>query len=111
LRLDLGIVRFPDDVQRRQSFRTPTRTTHDWQPINGSTTPEALMPAREPQEVADLAVGIGTKKTHRRWDKVLVSSFLGGAYIAFGGLVAITVSSGLDPAIWGTLPTLFTGIA
>jgi formate transporter len=69
------------------------------------------MPAREPQEVADLAVAIGTKKTHRRWDKVLVSSFLGGAYIAFGGLVAITVSSGLDPAIWGTLPTLFTGIA
>jgi hypothetical protein len=26
-------------------------------------------------------------------------------------MVAVTVSSGLDPEIWGTLPTLFTGIA
>jgi formate/nitrite transporter len=42
---------------------------------------------------------------------VLVSSFLAGAYIAFGGLVAVTVSSGLDPRTWGTLPTLFTGTA
>jgi formate/nitrite transporter len=40
-----------------------------------------------------------------------VSAFLGGAYIAFGALVAITVSSGLDPARWGTLPTLFLGAA
>ncbi len=64
------------------------------------------MSAREPQEVAEVAVGVGTKKVHRRWDKVLVSAFLGGAYIAFGGLVAITVSSGLAPDIWGTLPTL-----
>ena len=63
------------------------------------------MSAREPQEVAEVAVGVGTKKVHRRWDKVLVSAFLGGAYIAFGGLVAITVSSGLAPDIWGTLPT------
>jgi formate/nitrite transporter len=37
--------------------------------------------------------------------------FLAGAYIAFGGLVAISVSSGLDPRIWGTLPTLFMGMA
>ena len=42
---------------------------------------------------------------------MLVSAFLAGAYIAFGGLVAITVSSGLDPETWGTLPTLFTGAA
>jgi formate/nitrite transporter len=42
---------------------------------------------------------------------VLVSSFLAGAYISFGGLVAITVSSGLNPETWGTLPTLFTGAA
>ena len=69
------------------------------------------MTAREPQEIADLAVQVGAKKVHRSWDKVLVSSFLAGAYIAFGSLVAITVSSGLKPAIWGTLPTLFTGIA
>src|ERR687889_463617 len=67
------------------------------------------MSARDPQEIAELAVGTGAKKTHRTWDRVLVSSFLAGAYIAFGGLVAITVSSGLDPQTWGTLPTLFTG--
>jgi formate/nitrite transporter len=69
------------------------------------------MSAREPQEMAAVAVTTGAKKAHRTWDRVLVSSFLAGAYIAFGGLVAITVSSGLDPKTWGTLPTLFTGAA
>jgi formate/nitrite transporter len=69
------------------------------------------MSAREPQEMAEAAVKTGLKKTTRTWDRVLVSAFLAGAYIAFGGLVAITVSSGLDPATWGTLPSLFTGVA
>ena len=69
------------------------------------------MTAREPQEMAQVAVQTGAKKTHRSWDRVLVSSFLAGAYISFGALVAITVSSGLDPAMWGTLPTLFMGAA
>jgi formate/nitrite transporter len=69
------------------------------------------MVAREPQEIAQVASDVGVKKTTRSWDKVLVSSFLAGAYIAFGGMVAITVSSGLDPEIWGTLPTLFNGAA
>ena len=69
------------------------------------------MAAREPQEMAQVAAATGAKKVHRTWDRVLVSAFLAGAYIAFGGLVAITVSSGLDPATWGTLPTLFTGAA
>jgi formate transporter len=69
------------------------------------------MTAREPQEMAQVAAEVGTKKVHRTWDRVLVSAFLAGAYIAFGGLVAITVSSGLDPGTWGTLPTLFMGAA
>ncbi|VXC04580.1 formate/nitrite transporter family protein [Nocardioides sp. AX2bis] len=69
------------------------------------------MSAREPAETATVAVEAGTKKTQRSWDKLLLSSFLAGAYIAFGALVAITVSSGLDPATWGTLPTLFMGFA
>jgi len=69
------------------------------------------MSAREPQETAEAAVTAGTKKTQRTWDRVLVSSFLAGAYIAFGALVSIAVSSGLDPKTWGTLPTLFTGAA
>jgi formate/nitrite transporter len=67
--------------------------------------------AREPQEMAQVAAETGAKKTHRTWDRVLVSAFLAGAYISFGALVAITVSSGLDPATWGTLPTLFMGAA
>ncbi len=69
------------------------------------------MTAREPAEMAQVAAETGAKKTHRTWDRVLVSAFLAGAYISFGGLVAITVSSGLDPGTWGTLPTLFTGAA
>jgi formate transporter len=61
--------------------------------------------------MAQVAAETGAKKTHRTWDRVLVSSFLAGAYISFGALVAITVSSGLDPDTWGTLPTLFMGAA
>jgi formate transporter len=67
--------------------------------------------AREPQEMAQVAAETGAKKTHRTWDRVLVSAFLAGAYISFGGLVAITVSSGLSAETWGTLPTLFMGAA
>nr|WP_221381456.1 formate/nitrite transporter family protein [Actinoplanes polyasparticus] len=69
------------------------------------------MPAKEPSDIAHAAVATGVKKAELRWDKVLVGSFLAGAYIAFGGLVAIAVSSGLDPRTWGSLPTLFTGTA
>jgi formate/nitrite transporter len=69
------------------------------------------MTAREPAEMAQVAAEAGAKKAHRTWDRVLVSAFLAGAYIAFGALVAITVSSGLNPETWGTLPTLFMGAA
>ncbi|MGY1669305.1 formate/nitrite transporter family protein [Geodermatophilus sp. SYSU D00710] len=69
------------------------------------------MTAREPAEIARVASQTGAKKVHRSWDRVLVSSFLAGAYISFGALVAITVSSGLDADTWGTLPTLFMGAA
>jgi formate/nitrite transporter len=69
------------------------------------------MSDRQPPEMAQVASETGAKKVHRTWDRVLVSAFLGGAYIAFGALVAITVSSGLDPDTWGTLPTLFMGAA
>jgi len=69
------------------------------------------MTAKQPAEMAQVASETGAKKVHRTWDRVLVSAFLGGAYIAFGALVAITVSSGLDTGTWGTLPTLFMGAA
>ncbi len=69
------------------------------------------MTAKKPDEIAREAVKAGDAKAHTSWDKTLLSAFLAGAYISFGALVAIVVSSGLDPEIWGTLPTLFTGIA
>jgi formate transporter len=69
------------------------------------------MTAKEPAEIAKVAAATGAKKVHRSWDRVLVSAFLAGAYISFGALVAVTVSSGLDTGIWGTLPTLFMGAA
>src|SRR3712207_4395065 len=69
------------------------------------------MTARQPAEMAQVASETGAKKVHRSWDRVLVSAFLGGAYIAVGALVAITVSSGLNTDQWGTLPTLFMGAA
>jgi formate transporter len=67
------------------------------------------MASKTPQETASAAVEAGTTKAKLGWDKALVGGFLAGAYIAFGGLVAIAVSSGLDPETWGTLPTLFAG--
>jgi formate transporter len=69
------------------------------------------MATKQPSEIAEAAVESGVAKAHLRWDKVVVGAFLAGAYISFGGLVAISVSSGLDPATWGTLPTLFMGAA
>jgi formate/nitrite transporter len=69
------------------------------------------MPAKTPDQIARAAVETGETKAATGWDKTLLASFLAGAYISFGAMVAVTVSSGLDPEIWGTLPTLFTGIA
>jgi formate/nitrite transporter len=67
------------------------------------------MSFKDPKATTVAGIDRGEAKAGLSWDKMLVASFLAGAYIAFGGLLAITVSSGLDPKIWGTLPTLFTG--
>jgi formate/nitrite transporter len=67
------------------------------------------MAIRAPEQITAAAVESGVKKAGLSWDKALVGGFLAGAYIAFGGLVAIAVSSGLKPDTWGTLPTLFSG--
>ena len=69
------------------------------------------MTAKTPDQIARTAVKTGETKAATSWDKTLLASFLAGAYISFGAMVAVTVSSGLDPELWGTLPTLFTGIA
>jgi formate/nitrite transporter len=64
---------------------------------------------KDPKAITEAGINVGVTKTGLSLDKMMVSGFLAGAYIAFGGLVAISVSSGLDPKMWGTLPTLFTG--
>ena len=69
------------------------------------------MTAKTPDQIARAAASTGQTKAATGWDKTLLAAFLAGAYISFGAMVAITVSSGLDPELWGTLPTLFTGIA
>ena len=67
------------------------------------------MSFKDPKAIAKAGVEKGAEKAHLSWDKALVAGFLAGAYIAFGALVAITTSSGLDPARWGSLATLFAG--
>jgi len=67
------------------------------------------MSYKDPKGIAKAGIETGVKKAKLSWDKAIVAGFLAGAYIAFGALLAVTVSSGMDPEIWGTLPTFFTG--
>src|SRR5919205_1855889 len=69
------------------------------------------MAFKTPQGITEAAITTGATKANLSPPKMLVGSFLAGAYIAFAGIVAIAVSSGLDPKVWGSLPTFFTGIA
>jgi formate transporter len=64
---------------------------------------------KDPKAITAAGVETGSKKAKLSWDKALLAGFLAGAYIAFGALVAISVSAGLKPETWGTLPTLFAG--
>ena len=63
-----------------------------------------------PPQIAVEAIKSGVSKAAATPPKALVGGFLAGAYIAFGSLLAIVVSSGLDPKTWGGLITLFTGL-
>ena len=67
------------------------------------------MAFKDPRAITVASAQTGATKAALSPAKAMVAGFLGGAYIAFGGLVAISVSSGLKPETWGTLPTLFTG--
>jgi formate/nitrite transporter len=67
------------------------------------------MSFKDPRAILVAGAASGATKAQLSPPKAIVSGFLGGAYIAFAGIVAIEVSSGLDPKTWGTLPTLFTG--
>ena len=57
------------------------------------------MSAREPQEMAEVAVKTGMKKARRTWDRVLVSSFLAGAYSGFAQTFG-------DPGVAQTNPNI-----
>ncbi|RZS90974.1 formate/nitrite transporter [Motilibacter rhizosphaerae] len=67
------------------------------------------MPFKTPDQIAVAAVASGEKKALLTVDRMLVGGFLAGAYIAFGGLLAIVVTSGLKAETWGGLITLFNG--
>jgi formate transporter len=67
------------------------------------------MSFKEPNEITETGIATGVKKAGLSWDKTLVAGFLAGAYIAFGGLLAITVTSGMPEETWGSLPTMFAG--
>ena len=64
---------------------------------------------KDPKAVTETGTAKGAEKARLPWDKALVAGFLAGAYIAFGALLAIVVSAGLDPETWGGLQTLFAG--
>lgn len=67
------------------------------------------MAFKTPQETSEAAVESGVAKASAPFGKLMVGGFLAGAYIAFGSLLAIAVTSGLDTKLWGTLPTLVFG--
>lgn len=67
------------------------------------------MAYKTPDQIALAAVASGTKKAHLPVSKMLVGGFLAGAYIAFAGLLAVDVTAGLDPRIWGGVTTLISG--
>jgi formate/nitrite transporter len=66
------------------------------------------MPAKTPPEITETGMDVGATKARTRWDKLLVAGFLGGAYIAFGGLLAIVASAGMRAD--NGLITLVTGL-
>src|SRR5215210_3120650 len=67
------------------------------------------MSYKPPKEIAKAGIETGATKAKLSWDKALVAGFLAGAYIAFAGLLAFTVTAGMPEDIWGTLPSFFTG--
>ena len=56
---------------------------------------------KSPAEVVEVMGGACAVKTALPWRKLLVSGFLAGAYIGFGGLLAIMIGKGIAPAAVG----------
>ena len=69
------------------------------------------MAFKTPPQIAEAAVELGVAKAETSPDKLLLAGALAGAYIALGGLFGLVVTSGLNPVIWGSLPSLINGAA
>lgn len=69
------------------------------------------MAFKTPPEITVVASDTAVTKAAMPPDKLLVSSFLAGAYIAFASLLAVVVSAGLKPESAGGLIALVTGAA
>src|SRR3712207_1289179 len=67
------------------------------------------MAFKDPQAITKAGIATGVKKSKLPPPKAIVAGFLAGAYIAFAGLLAVVVSSGLRPEIWGNFGTFITG--
>ena len=67
------------------------------------------MAFKDPAQITEAGIDKGVSKAKLSWDKALVAGFLAGAYIAFGALLATATTAGMDPKVWGTLPTFFAG--
>ncbi|GAB2977654.1 formate/nitrite transporter family protein [Nocardioides montaniterrae] len=62
-----------------------------------------------PAETTAVAVASGEAKANQPIPSMVVNGFLGGAYIAFAGLLAIVATSGVA-ATWGGATSLITGV-
>jgi formate transporter len=69
------------------------------------------MAFKTPPQIAGAATDAGAAKAALAPSKMLVAGVLAGAFIAFGGLFGVSITSGLNPEVWGTLPQLITGAA
>src|SRR5215210_2524126 len=67
------------------------------------------MAYKDPQAITKAGVETGIKKSKLPASKAVVAGFLAGAYIAFAGMLAVVVSAGLNPEIWGNVGTFITG--
>lgn len=64
------------------------------------------MKVNSPEKIVKLLTDAGIKKDKKSTINLLILGFLAGAFIAFGGLVAIKIASGLSDEIWGSISTL-----
>ena len=70
------------------------------------------MAFKSPSEIVRAASAAGKAKTEAPWDKLLILAFLAGAYIAFGGQLAVTAAAGAPwpAALPGLQKLVFGGV-